>query len=178
MNRTLAISLVLIVASMFSAYKLTSNYYVAQITKIELAQTQEKLAAEKANASQLLAAQSLSDVLLNSLANKEAENAQLTLEKTREIHHYATGNTCFNADLTKLLNANNSDLQGLTETVSQPIAKDGAIETIETQSNTLTDEDVAEWIAYAKGQYETCRARLGALVDFNTTDITKDIKHD
>lgn len=178
MMRSLYIGIAVSILSMAAAYKVTSNYYVAEITKIELAQTQDKLAAEKANTSQLLAVQSLADVLSNSLANKEAENAQLILEKTREIHHYATGNTCFNAGLTKLLNTNNSDLQGLTEAPSTPAAKDEATAAIDAQSNTLTDGDVAEWVANAQGQYETCRARLGALIDFNTTDITKDIKHD
>jgi hypothetical protein len=174
MNRTLAISLVLIVASMFSAYKLTSHYYLGKIAKIELANTQASLAAEQAGAERLRAAQSLADVLSNSLADKEAELNQTTLEKTREIHHYATGNVCLNPDLTKLLNHTAfSQVDDLSSTIRTSIAESEAAAAIDAQSNTLTDTDVAEWIANAQGQYETCRARLGALIDFNTTDFNQ-----
>lgn len=170
MNRTLAVSLVLIVASMFSAYKLTSHYYLGKIAKIELANTQASLAAEKAGAERLRAAQSLADVLSNSLADKEAELTQTTLEKTREIHHYATGNVCLNSDLTKLLNQTAfSQVDDMSSATSTPVAESEATVTTEA----LTDIDVAEWIANAQGQYETCRARLGALIDFNTTDFNQ-----
>lgn len=175
MMRSLYIGIAVSILSMAAATKVTSHYYLGKIAKIELAHTKAELAAESAGADLLRAAQSLADVLSNTLANKEAELTQITLEKTREIHHYATGNICFNADLTKLLNQQAfSQIDTLSKAASPSATEDEAIAT----ADALTDIDVAEWVANAQGQYETCRARLGALIDFNTTDITKETKHE
>lgn len=163
MNRNLYLGLAIIFATIYSTYKFTSHYYQAQIANIHLAHKTAELATEKASADRLRAAASLSDVLSNSLANKEYEINALTLEKTREIHHYATGNVCFNAGLTKLLNAESVNLPS---TSSESAAKSESAAAIDAQIYTLTDTDLAEWIANAKGKYETCRSRLDALIDF------------
>lgn len=164
MMRHLYIGIAVSVLSMAAATKVTSNYYVGKITKIELAQSQAQVAAERDSADRLRAAQSLADVLSNSLANSEVAINQLTLEKTREIPHYATGNICFNADLTRVLNTQSVDQIGtLPKAASTSAAKDATAPTAEA----LTDTDVAEWVANAQGQYATCHDRLGALIDFN-----------
>lgn len=148
----------------WSAHKVTQNHYTAVISKMQVGQAKEKAAAEKAAADQLRATQSLSDVLSSNLANAEYAINTLTLEKTREIHHYATGNICFNTDLTRVLNQPFGDYTTQSQTSSTPAAEDAAIASITAEP--LTDTDLAEWIANAQGQYETCRGRLSALIDF------------
>lgn len=174
MTRSLYIGLVLILASMAATYKVTSNYYLGKITKIELAHTQAELQTERANTDKLRAAQSLADVLSNNLANSEAAINQLTLEKTREIHHYATGNICFNADLTGLLNRTYSALDSMPAATGTPDAENAtAVAATATPADPLTDTDVAEWVASAQGQYASCSSKLAALIDFNTTDFNQ-----
>lgn len=168
MTRYFYICLTLIVASVALTYKVTSNHYQLQIANIETTQAKAVAATERANTDILRAAKSLADVLSNSLANSEAAINTLTLEKTREIHHYTTGNICFNAELTGLLNRTYSTLDSMpaatgtldAENVAEPA-------TTETPDEPLTDGDVAEWVSYAQGEYATCSGRLAALIDFN-----------
>jgi len=174
MTRYLYIGLALILASMAATYKVTSNYYQGEITKIELTQTQAQLQAERDSTDRLRAAQSLADVLSGSLANSEAAINKLTLEKTREIHHYATGNICLNADLVRLLNTPSLDQAGTMPAATGTPAAENAAEAAaatapahEIPAEALTDTDVAEWIANAQGEYATCSSRLSALIDFN-----------
>lgn len=167
MTRTLYLYLALIVASAAFTYKVTSNHYELKIANIET--TQAKAVADNERA-----AQSLADVLSNSLANSEVAINKLTLEKTREIHHYATGNICFNAELSGLLNRTYSTLNNTPSATSTPDAENGAQPaTPETPAEPLTDTDVAEWVTYAQGEYATCSGRLAALIDFNTTDFNQ-----
>jgi|GEM_PF-5908389 len=174
MTRTLYLYLALIVASAAFTYKVTSNHYELKIANIETEQAKAVADAERANADILRAAQSLADVLSNSLANSEVAINKLTLEKTREIHHYATGNICFNAELSSLLNRTNSTLNSKNTATSTPDAENGAQPaTPETPAEPLTDTDVAEWVTYAQGEYATCSSRLAALIDFNTTDFNQ-----
>lgn len=169
MTRTLYLYLALILATAAFTFKFTSNYYQGKITKIELAQTQAQLQAERDSADRLRAAQSLGDVLSANLANSEAAINKLTLEKTREIHHYATGNICLNADLARLLNTPSLDQAGTMPAATGAPAAENAAEfaSPETPAEPLTDTDVAGWIANAQGEYATCSSRLSALIDFN-----------
>jgi len=177
MTRTIYIYLALIVASAAFTYKVTSNHYQVQIANIETAQAKAVADTERANTDILRAAQSLADVLSNSLANNEVAINKLTLEKTREIHHYATGNICFNAELTSLLNRTNSTFDGVREASSTPATENVAEPaTPETPDEPLTDGDVAEWVTYAQGEYATCSGRLAALIDFNNNKKSDDKK--
>jgi hypothetical protein len=174
MTRTLYLYLALILASAAFTYKVTSNHYQAKIANIETAQAKAVADAERANTDTLRAAQSLADVLSNNLANSEAAINTLTLEKTHEIHHYATGNICFNAELTGVLNRTYSTLDSMPEATGTPVTKNAAEPTApETSAEPLTDTDVAEWVTYAQGQYARCSSRLAALIDFNTTDFNQ-----
>lgn len=169
MTRTLYLYLALIVASAAITFKVTSNHYQAKIAAIETAQAKAEAETERANTDRLRAAQSLADVLSGNLANSEAAINKLTLEKTREIHHYATGNICLNADLARLLNTPSLDQAGTMPAATGAPAAENAAEfaSPETPAEPLTDTDVAGWIANAQGEYATCSSRLSALIDFN-----------
>ncbi len=174
MTRTLYLYLALIVASAAITFKVTSNHYQAKIAAIETAQAKAEAETERANTDRLRAAQSLADVLSGNLANSEAAINKLTLEKTREIHHYATGNICLNADLARLLNTSSLDQAGTMPAATGTPAAENAAEFAspetpahEIPAEALTDTDVAGWIANAQGEYATCSSRLSALIDFN-----------
>lgn len=127
----------------------------------------EQAAIAKANADNLRAAQSLSDTLSANLADAEATINKLTLEKSREIPHLATGNICFKPELTRLLNQPYFNDQPASQASSTPVAEGGAVTTTqEGIALTLTDEDVAQWVNTAQGMYGVCRERLNALIDF------------
>ncbi|MEO7343226.1 MAG: hypothetical protein ABIU85_00170 [Methylotenera sp.] len=171
--KTILIRYLLVAAAAgFIAYKFTTNHYVAKIATIKAEQAEQAAALAKSNYDNLRAANSLADVLSNTLANKEHEINAITLEKTREIKNYSTGNICFNAELTRLLNTpfdpipphkatSTFDAEGRGFTTSE-----GKQEGYQFTGEALTDTDVAEWITNAQGKYETCRSRLSGLIDF------------
>lgn len=148
----------------FAGHWVTKKHYQAEILQMQVQAANEQAEIAKDQADKLRAAQSLADVLSNSLANAEAQNNATTLEKTREIPRYATGATCFSADLTRLLNTPNIDLAAENQTTSGTAAESATAAA--TEGEALTDTDLAEWIANTQGLYETCRHRLGALIDF------------
>lgn len=156
----------------FAGHWVTKKHYQAEILQMQVQAANEQAEIAKEQAEKLRAAQSLADVLSNSLANAEAQNNATTLEKTREIPRYATGATCFSADLTRLLNTPNIDLAAENQTTSGTAAESATAAATEGQqaqaaiAEPLTDTDLAEWIANTQGLYETCRHRLGALIDF------------
>ncbi|WFP51395.1 hypothetical protein PL263_05040 [Methylomonas sp. EFPC3] len=94
------------------------------------------------------------DALSNRLAHTESDLILRTLEVTRAVSKVTTGRACLGDAAVRLLN-------GAPRTVPQAagasVAESAAI---------ATDTDVAGWIGNAQGQYETCRARLGALIDY------------
>lgn len=160
-------------------YWVTQNHYEAVIAKAATKAAEDKATALKDSGDRLKSAQILADKLSVQLGYAETALNQTTLEKTREISRIATGHVCFNPDLTRLLNSPGDQRDGdagtVSDTSSPSHAKDEAVASAETL--TLTDTDIAEWIANAQGQYEICRTRLSKLIDFSlglTTDNTKE----
>jgi len=90
----------------------------------------------------------------------ESALAQKTLEVSHAVARFTTGRPCLDGRAVRLLNQPTPDTPGagpVPEAASAPDAADAA---------TASDTDVAGWIAQAQHQYETCRARLDALIDF------------
>ncbi len=171
-QKQLLISLALIISSSLIGFKLASLHYNAKISALETGYAQAEVAAQQASAQRLKAAQSLADVLSQTLADSEAKTNITTLEKTRAITRYATSNICFKPDLTRLLNTASIEASTVPTPASQPAAEGEsatAIDALDYQpsAEALTEADVAYWISNAQGQYATCRDRLGALIDFN-----------
>lgn len=172
MNTKLLSYLFVALGAAFLAYKVTTNHYVAKIATMKTEQADQAAAIAKSNYDDLRAANSLADVLSQTLANQEQAINTLTLEKTREIKHYSTGNICFSSDLTRLLNTPVSEAAAgatpSTSTAKSTTATTAQSEQIENESTgeVLTDYDIAQWIANAQGLYATCRSRLSGLIDF------------
>lgn len=116
-------------------------------------------ATEKAGKDRLIEANAKAETLAVSLLNAEADLQIIKERKQHEIVKVATNRTCFNADLVRVLNSadQRSDTAGMSTPLASVDAGDEAI---------ATDTDVALWIESAKEQYDTCRARFKALIDF------------
>lgn len=105
----------------------------------------------------LLAAKKRGDTLSARLSQAESTIALNNQEKTHEVARLSVGRPCFDARLVGVLNQPTAASGIATSPASTPIATDAAF---------ATDQDVGEWIVFAQGQYDTCRARLNALIDW------------
>lgn len=128
-------------------------------------------ATELAGKDRLLAANALAESLEVRLRLTEDNLQEIKERKQHEILKVATNRTCFNADLVRVLNRaeQGSDAASLPTPL---VSVDPDHEAI------ATDTDVALWIDNAKQQYETCRARFKALIDFYPPKSTTPLKHD
>jgi len=148
------------------------GWYVAdavsgrQIAQMEADYTKERATATKMALDQLTAAQALGDTLSDRLAQTESNLTQKTKELSNALSKVTTGRTCLNGAAVRLLNNTGANDSAVSQATGSSVAVDAAV---------ATDTDIADWIGSAKGQYETCRARLGVLIDFETQ---KDAQYD
>lgn len=131
--------------------------------KVQLAQqsaahaTEKKLLAEHA-AQTLQDAQVRGDALTTGLLNQQTHIDQLTTEARRAIPQVTAGKPCLGPAALRLLDsAPGLSVNGLPPATGGAVAADGRI---------ATDTDIAGWSLDAGAQYEVCRARLDALIDF------------
>jgi len=125
----------------------------------------EKQQASEAANQRIIRAVQRADTLTVALENSEQHLTLLKKEKDREIKRLTSGNVCLNAATVRLLNHQATDAGSGTAPMpaplSQPVTTDVAI---------ATDTDVAEYINTAQEQYNVCRARLDALIDWHLPD--------
>ncbi len=129
-----------------------------QMAAIKTEQAEDAAIASQLSLDRLSATQAKADALSARLAKTEFELTQTTLEKSDAIKKITTGRTCLNSATVGLLNrARETTTTAVPEPPGTSVATSTAI---------ATDTDVAGWIAAAQGSYETCRARLDALINF------------
>ncbi len=157
LNIKLVLAAMLLAVGAAGGFTTTSLYYRAQISDIKLAQANKDKATQAAATAALLSAQRSGDDLSNRLAQAESTLNLKSLEVSREVSRLAIGRNCLSADLVSLLNQSTAASGVATAPASAPVAADAAF---------ATDQDVGEWIVFAQSQYDTCRARLGALIDW------------
>lgn len=129
----------------------------ADIANLKADHAKQQAAAAAAARQRLEAAVARGDSLSARLAQTESALNKKTLEVSREIARVTAGRPCLGAAAVRLLNSSHDDAAAVPQAPGQPDAEDGAV---------ATDTDIAGWIANAQGQYETCRARLGALINW------------
>jgi len=132
-----------------------------QMAAIKTEQAEDAAIAAQLSLERLSATQAKADLLSSRLAKTEFQLTQTTLEKSDAIKKLTTGRACLNSATVGLLNrARETTTTAVPEPPGASVAESTAI---------ATDTDVAGWIAAAQGSYETCRARLNTLIDFETT---------
>ena len=117
--------------------------------------------AESAIREQLEGAIRMGDTLTDQLIKAETDLKKTTQEKNRAIQNLTTGRACLDADVVGLLNQSaDTTAHGIKPTAKAPGLPYATNEAF------ATDTDVGTWIGFAQGEYDTCRARLDALIDF------------
>ncbi|MDI1279283.1 hypothetical protein [Methylobacter sp.] len=142
-----------------AGWYLTDAMLGKQIAQMEAVHANERAVAEQVYRDRFTAAQALGDTLSERLTQTESQLIQKTKELSHALSKVTTGRACFNGATVRLLNGTDTDTAVDDKTTGPSATEDGAV---------ATDTDVAGWIGNAQGQYETCRARLGALIDFET----------
>ncbi len=137
----------------------TRQHYLAEISVMKATQAEAIAATESAARQRLQSAQDRGDILSARLSKTEDDLNQKSKEVSREIARLTTGRRCLDGNVVRLLNRADSGAGSVSETTGSPVAQDGAA---------ATDTDVAGWIGNAQTQYDTCRARLDGLIDFET----------
>jgi len=142
--------------------------------QVQLAQQSATHAAEKRKAAEqaastLQAAQARGDALSTGLLNQQTTIDQLKTEARRAIPQVTTGKPCLGpAALRVLDSAPGLDVAGLSPATGGAAAEGGPV---------ATDADIAGWVVDAGAQYEVCRARFGALIDWYAAAPTGEL-HD
>lgn len=130
---------------------------------VQLARQSEAYMAEKKQlaeqaAQTLQAAQDRGDALTTGLLNQQTRIDKLKTEAHHAITQVTTGKPCLGPAALRLLDsAPGLGVNGLPTTTGGAAAADGRV---------ALDSDIAGWAVDAGAQYEVCRARLDALIDF------------
>ena len=161
----------LLAAAMMTTAVLTAVFIVGwkagraplqtRLAEQDSAHTREKLRTFEQAAQALQTAQDRGDALTNTLAQRQASIDQLTREKRHAVSTVTTGRACLDGPALRLLNgAPGLRVAGLPPATSGAAAADAPI---------ATDTDITGWSIDAGAKYETCRARLDALIDWHAT---------
>jgi len=142
---------------------------LADIAELKTEQAKALKDAEKAYTDRYQAEVERGNALSERLAQTEQQLTDRTLEVSRAISKVTTGKRCLDSAAVRLLNRPTpSDHNAVPKATGQLAPESTAI---------ATDTDVATWIGGAQYQYETCRARLNSLVDFETGRPDDRTKH-
>lgn len=132
-----------------------------RLAEQDSAHSREKLRTFEQAAEVLKTAQDRGDALTTTLAQRQAWIDQLTREKRHAVSTVTTGRACLDGPALRLLDgAPGLRVAHLPPTASGAAAADAPI---------ATDTDITGWSLDAGAQYETCRARLDALIDWHAT---------
>lgn len=124
---------------------------------------QERLATSEAAALKLKAAVALGDALTTTLAVRQQTIDQLSKEKRNALQKVTTGRACLGGPALRLLNtAPGLTVADLPPATGSAAAEDGAA---------ASDTNIATWATDVGAQYETCRNRLDALIDWHGDGI-------
>lgn len=129
-----------------------------QLAKQATTYADEKNQLAQHAAKTLQEAQARGDALSAGLLNQQKQIDQLKTEKRDAIRQVTTGKPCLNGPALRLLSsAPGLSVRDLSPATGSAIAAGEPI---------ATDTDIAFWIVDAGAQFEACRARLDALIDW------------
>lgn len=174
----------------WAGHALTRNHYTSQIATQQAEAERVKREAVQAALDQVKAARAAGDAAQAGLAAALATNAQLTQERDDAIAKVTTGRACLRGPALRVLNgAPGLRVSGLVpSTAAGAAAADaaaggypgGATEQVDDGGPVVTDTGIARWALRAGNQYEQCRQRLDALIDYSlaTTAPPAVTRHD
>jgi hypothetical protein len=151
---------------------------LVQVADQQRQYARERLTAMERAAEVLQTANDRGDQLVVALELADHEINQLAREKRDAINKVTTGRACLGEPALRLLNSSPGiRVSGLAPATSGAAAA-GA--TAAPDSVVSSDTEVGTWIIDAGAQYETCRLRLDALIDWHLkpAPTTSPAKHD
>ena len=132
----------------------------ADLAALQLTHELQASQAADAQLARLTAASARGDALAARLAAAQAAQHTQAQEYAREIKRLTTGRPCLNAGTVRLLN--DAPAQAGAVSLSAPAGLSAA-----EAAAAASDTDVAGWIDGAQRQYDVCRRRLDALIDWH-----------
>jgi hypothetical protein len=166
--RSLAVQVILLVVfGCFAAFlgaKLGRAPLQTDLAELRATHSETAKLQALAAARTLQAAQQHGDTLTHALAQRQTQIDQLTTKKHHALARLATGRACLSGAAVRVLNsATEAALAGLEPVPAPP---GGAADA---GGAFATDADVGQWAVDARARFDTCRARLDALIDWHTT---------
>ena len=152
----------ILVAGYTLGARAAAKQHRAEIAELHLRHENAARMAAEAALARLHAAQARGEELAARVANEQAKRQTEAKEHQREIQRLTTGRACLNAGTVRLLNRAAADANAAP---SMPEAA-GAIAA--SNAPAASDTDVAGWADRARREYEHCRSRLAALIDWHT----------
>jgi hypothetical protein len=167
-------------AGAWGGYTVGRAPLLVDLATLKQTHTESLRLTQQAAAKRLQDAQNRSDTLSTALAETITQTTTLQQEKTHALRLAATGRVCLSERALSVLNGSPglsvAGLDAVPSTESAAAAADAAAASHSDPAHTpgapgrvATDEDIGAWSIGAGAQYETCRARLDALIDWHTT---------
>lgn len=133
-----------------------------KLARLESSHAEAERSAAEAALYRLRDADARADFLMARIAAAEQSRQSIALEHQREIKRLTVGRPCLGAAVVRVLNepASATEPAPLPAAAGEPAAADDRV---------ATDTDVAYWADLARRQYDTCRDRVQALIDWHRT---------
>ncbi|MBB4844999.1 hypothetical protein HNP55_003545 [Paucibacter oligotrophus] len=131
----------------------------AELTEFRAQVAEDQRLATRGAAQRLQAAQARGDVLTQQVAQHELQIQTLTKEKRDALKNTTSGRACLGPAALRVLDgAAGLRVADLPPTTGGAAAADARV---------ATDSDLGQWALDAGAQYERCRERLDALIDWH-----------
>lgn len=142
---------------------------LVQLAEADRDRTRQLLRASEEAITRLQAANARGDKLTQTLLQSEDQIHQLSREKRDAIANATTGSPCLDRHALRLLNsAPGLHVAGMPAAPSSLAAAGTAAPAHpDDQALSATDADITSWSIDVGAQYEVCRGRLDALIDWH-----------
>lgn len=177
MNKTAAAAVLVVLAAVALAARLELRAHDATVA--QAARSAQQAATAQAALARTQQAQALADTLTVRLIRAEQDLATTAKERDEALHKATSGRACLGSAALRVLHgAPGVRVAALPTPAAGPAAAHGpaAADTGATPAAgpdpdpgpelETTDTQLGAWVLTAGAQYETCRARLDALIDY------------
>ncbi len=166
----------------WGAWQLGRAPLLVDLARLSESNAETQRIAQRAATERIQAAQMRSDTLALALIDNLTQTETLKQEKTHALRAAAAGRVCLSSRALGVLHTSPglrvAGLDGVPPAQPEPAAPGGAPATHPHQAGpgqapgtpglVATDEDIGVWAIAAGAQFEACRARLNALIDWHT----------
>lgn len=155
--------LVLVALGALAGWELGRMPLQVDLAELRTAHAETARLAARSAANTLQQAQQRGNALTDELAQRQVQIDQISREKRDAINRLTTGRACLSSAAVRLLN----QPEDFGDYGHQPVlpAPPGSADAA--GGAFASDVDVGQWAITARAQYDTCRQRLNALIDWH-----------